>query len=73
VAHDPAWGLWQGGVVVTLAQAIYEEERFQDLPVLGDALEEFGCADTALLAHCHQGGPHVRGCWALDAALGWQT
>jgi hypothetical protein len=37
------------------------------MPVLADALEEAGCADEALLAHCRADGPHARGCWALDA------
>ena len=26
--------------------------------------------DTELLTHLRRPGPHVRGCWALDAALG---
>jgi len=38
--------------------------------VLADALEEAGCAETALLDHLRAPGPHVRGCWALDHILG---
>jgi hypothetical protein len=37
---------------------------------LGDALEESGCIDAQLLGHLRAGGPHVRGCFALDAVLG---
>jgi hypothetical protein len=48
---------------------MYESKRFSDLPILGDALEEAGCADEVLLAHCRGGGPHVRGCWAVDLIL----
>jgi hypothetical protein len=61
---------WNGGCVVKLARAVYEERRFEDLPVLADALEEAGCADTEILAHCRQPAEHVRGCWVLDLLLG---
>jgi hypothetical protein len=40
------------------------------LAVLGDALEDAGCDDDALLSHLRSRGPHVRGCWALDVVLG---
>jgi hypothetical protein len=40
------------------------------LGVLADALEEAGCADEALLDHLRGKGPHVRGCWAVDALFG---
>jgi hypothetical protein len=67
---DPSWLAWNGGAAVKLARAIYEERRFADLPVLADALEEAGCRDEAVLAHCRQPGGHVPGCWAVDAVLG---
>jgi hypothetical protein len=56
--------------VASLAAAIYEESAFDRLPILADALEDAGCADRALLDHLRGGGPHVRGCWALDLILG---
>lgn len=71
VLIDPDWQSWQHGQVVQLAQTIYDEERFQDLVVLADALEEAGCENATLLAHCRSRGPHVRGCWALDRLLGY--
>jgi hypothetical protein len=58
------------GALRHLAQAIYDERRFHDLPTLADALERMGSADSDLLAHCRQLGEHVRGCWAVDAVLG---
>src|SRR5262249_2368797 len=71
VPVDPLW-LCQGeGCVAELARVLYEEERFEDLPILGDALEEAGCTDGALLDHCRRPDGHVRGCWALDTVLGW--
>jgi hypothetical protein len=69
VAIDPAWRTWNGGCVVKMARAIYDERRFEDLPVLADALDEAGCTQRQLLAHCRGDGRHVRGCWALDALL----
>ena len=61
---------WQTAAVVALARTIYEERRFQELPVLADALEEAGCTDKAILRHCREPGEHVRGCWVLDLVLG---
>ena len=67
VAFDPAWRTPR---VLALAQAVYEERAFDRLPILADALEEAGCDNAALLAHCREPGLHARGCWAVDAVLG---
>jgi hypothetical protein len=61
---------WRTPRVVTLAQAIYDGRTFDRLPELADGLEEAGCADDEILAHCRSPGPHVRGCWVLDLILG---
>jgi hypothetical protein len=61
-----SWLAWNGGTVARLARAIHDEGRFEDLPILADALEEAGCEERELLAHCRSGGRHVPGCWALD-------
>jgi hypothetical protein len=66
---DPALRAWDGGVVVKLAQAIYDEAAFDRLPILADALEEAGCADVELVHHCREAGLHARGCWAVDLLL----
>src|SRR5262249_41755540 len=60
---------WDNGTVVRLAQAIYFERRFGDLPILADALEEAGCGDSDILTHCRAAGSHVRGCWVIDLLL----
>jgi hypothetical protein len=52
-----------------LAQVIYDERRFADLPILADALEEAGCTNTDILDHCRLPGEHVRGCWVVDLIL----
>jgi hypothetical protein len=70
VAVEPAWLAWNYGTVPAIARRIYEERAFHDLPILADALEDAGCADADLLAHCRGPGPHARGCWALDLLLG---
>jgi hypothetical protein len=61
---------WNGGSIPELAQGIYDEQAFDRLPILADALEEAGCTEPEILSHCRGPGPHVRGCWALDPILG---
>lgn len=40
------------------------------LAILGDALEEAGCTEEAVLQHCRSQGPHFVGCWALEWLTG---
>jgi hypothetical protein len=61
---------WLTGDVVTLAQGFYQERHFEAIPILADALEESGCTNPDILAHCRFGGHHVRGCWVVDMILG---
>jgi hypothetical protein len=61
-AMDPAWLLWNDGTVAKLVQAIGDEQAFGRLPILADALEESGCKDAAILAHCREPGPHAGYC-----------
>ena len=75
---------WQGGGVIQpdgrtvmftdavkgIADAVHVTGDFGRLPILADALEEAGVTDEVLLAHCRDGGPHLRGCWALDVVRG---
>jgi len=70
VAVDPAWLAWNGGTVVALGRTIYEDRRFELMPILGDALQDAGCHDEDMLTHCRGDGPHVRGCWVVDLLLG---
>jgi hypothetical protein len=59
-----------GRTAAHLAQAIYDDRAFDRLPILADALEDAGCSDADILAHCRGGGEHVRGCWVVDLLLG---
>jgi hypothetical protein len=66
----PVWLAWHNGLVVSMAQRMYETRDFGDMPVLIDALTEAGCDNAEILAHYRQPGPHVRGCWLIDLVLG---
>lgn len=61
---------WLTGTVVALTQVIYDERAFDRLPILADALEDVGCTDADILAHCRGPGPHLLGCWFVDLLLG---
>jgi len=67
---DPTWREANGGLVSRIAEGIYHERAWGDLPILADALEDAGCDDAGLLEHLHTPGLHVRGCWGLDTILG---
>jgi hypothetical protein len=56
--------------VIALAQEVYDDRAFNRLPDLADALENAGCDNAEILAHCRGSGAHVRGCWAVDLVLG---
>jgi hypothetical protein len=66
ITLDPTW---RTPTVVQLAQSLYDERCFEDMPVLADALEEAGCTNGEVLDHCRSPGPHVRGCWVVDLVL----
>jgi hypothetical protein len=60
----------RSGTAGQLARAIYEENAFDRLPILADALEDAGCINPEVLIHCRGGGEHVRGCWVVDYLAG---
>jgi hypothetical protein len=70
ITLNPAWLRWHDGLLVSMAQKMYDTRDFSDMPVLADALEEAGCDNPDILNHCRSGGEHVRGCWVLDLLLG---
>ena len=51
--------------VISLSKTIHDEDRYDLLPILGDALGEAGCTDADILQHSRSGGLHVRGRRAL--------
>jgi hypothetical protein len=69
-AIDPLWQRLDHGNIARLVEVIYREERWADLPILADALEEVGCCQEDLLDHLRGPGPRVRGCWVVDRLRG---
>ena len=69
VAFGPSW---RTSTVVALAEQMYDSRDFSPMPILADALQDAGCDNEAILAHCRGDGPHVRGCWVVDLILGKQ-
>jgi hypothetical protein len=61
---------WLTSTVAALAQGIYADRAFDRLPILADALQDAGCGNEDVLAHCRGAGPHARGCWVVDLLLG---
>jgi hypothetical protein len=61
---------WLSATVTALARRIYDDRRFNDMPILGDALEDAGCHDQDILNHCRQPTDHALGCWVIDLLLG---
>ncbi len=49
--YDATNPVWAVPTVWRIAHTIYEERRWDDLPILADALEEAGCTNAELLAH----------------------
>jgi hypothetical protein len=67
---------WRTPTVTNLAAAAYDNRRLpaklldpELLAILADALEEAGCTNEEILAHCRGPGPHVLGCWVVDLLL----
>jgi hypothetical protein len=70
IAFDPRWRTTD---TVGIARRIYDEAAFDRLPILADALMDAGCEEERIISHCRSEGPHVRGCWVVDLAMGWGT
>jgi len=70
IALELNWLRRDDNIVLKMASILYQERRFVDLPILADALEDSGCDNADILAHCRGSGPHVRGCWVVDLLLG---
>jgi hypothetical protein len=68
VAFSPEW---RTTTAVQLARGMYESRDFAAMPILADALQDAGCEDEQILAHCRDPhGVHARGCWVVDLVLG---
>jgi hypothetical protein len=66
VELDPLW-LTEG--VQYFSEEIYYRRSFEPdrMDMLVRALQGYAyCTNEAVLAHCREPGPHVRGCWVID-------
>lgn len=68
-AFRAEWREANFGTAGRVAEHIAATGNYSDVPILADALEDAGCDDEELLAHC-RAGEHVPGCWVVDAARG---
>lgn len=66
---DSCWLRWNDGTVPKIAQSIYDDRGFENMPILADALEDAGCDNEDILCHCRESREHVRGCWVIDLLL----
>jgi hypothetical protein len=61
---------WRSESVLALTRVVAETRNFSVLPILADTLEEAGCDQPDVLAHCRDPHlTHVRGCWVIDGLL----
>jgi hypothetical protein len=61
---------WRTDTAVALARQMNESRDSSAMPILADALEDAGCANEDMLAHCRDTKQvHVRGCWVVDLVL----
>jgi hypothetical protein len=70
VPRTPFDPQWCTDTTLALARHIYHSRNFSAMPILADALQDAGCDDETVLQHCRGMGPHVRGCFVVDACLG---
>jgi hypothetical protein len=68
---DPAWLSWNDGLVLRLATDIYEHRRFEDLPLLADALVDAGCSDAQILGHVRGRGLTFADAMCSTAFCNW--
>ncbi len=62
---------WLTSTVVALAHGIYTGKAFDRMPILADALQDAGCDNADILAHCRDThATHARGCWVVDLLTG---
>jgi hypothetical protein len=65
----PEWLAANDGAVRRISGGIYDDQTFDRMPLLAEALLNAGCDNEVLLAHCRSGELHARGCWVVDLLL----
>lgn len=67
VIIDPRWC---SSTVMDLSRTIYDEQVFERMPILADALMDAGCDDESIIRHCQSRHHHSHNCWVLCLLLG---
>lgn len=67
---EPHWLSANDRAVEHLARLIDDHGEYNKLGLLGDALQDAGCDNPAVLDHCRDDGVHGPGCWVIDTLLG---
>jgi hypothetical protein len=62
---SPDWVRWNDRCPARMAEYIREHRAFEVMPILADALEDAGCTDADVLAHCRQQEMHTANCWVI--------
>lgn len=60
---------WRTDTAVAITSQMRVLRDYSAMPILADALQDAGCDDERVLAHCRCNEPHVRGCWVVDHVL----
>src|SRR5262245_61642451 len=59
---------WRTSDVLGLARGISEDQAFERLPILGDALMDAGCEDETIMRHCRMPGQSYS--WLVSLLMG---
>ncbi len=70
-AHEVELPGEEDEAVRLLAREIYESGDFLRVPELAETLTAGGFPE-AMVEHCLDGAPHVRGCWVVDLLLDYE-
>ncbi len=65
------WLTWEGGRIPEMARQLYKEGDWAGAAILADMLEDAGAGQSLILANLR--GLGVRGMWALDFLLGFES
>lgn len=66
VQIEAGWVLANNRLVARLAEGIALDRSFGYLPILGDALQDMGCANDPLLRHLYAPIEHTHRCFVLE-------
>ena len=55
--------------VLALSRGIADDDAFDRLPILADALQDSGCDDPLVLDHLRTCTDHTPGCWVVEMIL----